>query len=240
MSWQIFSAATAGATHEKHLQKCGDAVCAIQARGYSLCLIADGAGSVSGSEDFAENLVSYVKDIFQEGSWMQGEKWTPKNILLHLYESVRGKVSERAFGPGDSTLLALLIADQEAAFLQVGDGFCVVRENGHFQLISDMDKDAYANETDFIGKTQIPSVKTFNTQDVDFFALSSDGLTQVALRTKTNQPHIPFFEPFSLFLSEHPSDNEGKKEIEAFLKSDSLRDKVKDDVSLIIGQRHHD
>ena len=240
MSWQIFSAATAGATHEKHLQKCGDAVCAIQARGYSLCLIADGAGSVSGSEDFAENLVSYVKDIFQEGSWMQGEKWTPKNILLHLYESVRSKISKRAFGSGDSTLLALLISDQEAAFLQVGDGFCVVRDKGHFQLISNVDRDAYANETDFISKAKTPSVKTFDIPDVNFFALSSDGLTQVALNTKTNQPHIPFFEPFALFLSDNPSESEGKKEIEAFLKSDSLRDKVKDDVSLIIGQRHYD
>lgn len=240
MSWQIFSAATAGATHEKQLQKCGDAVCAIQVNGYGLCLIADGAGSVPGSEYFAENLVRCVRDIFQEGSWMQGEKWSAENILLHLYESVRGKVSEGAFGPGDSTLLVLLISGQEAAFLQVGDGFCVVRNKGQFQLISNVDGDAYANETDFISKTEIPLIKTFDIQDIEFFTLSSDGLTQVALNTKTNQPHIPFFEPFSLFLSKHPSESEGKKEIEAFLKSDALRDKVKDDVSLIIGQHHYD
>lgn len=240
MPWQIVTGVSAGVMHEKLAEECGDVVRHVQRGAIHLALIADGAGSIEGSARFAESISNYMAQSFQEMplDMIQGRDLAA--ILLDLYRGLRE--SRYIIDPmqGDSTLSMILVDESNMCILQVGDGFCVVREDAELKLVSASIDREYANETDFVSKVENPQIVTFPRNSIDFFALSSDGLAQVGISVKTHLPYRPFFQAFIDFLSRKPGKHEAELEIESFLRSAPLRAKVKDDVSLILGLYHND
>ncbi len=240
MTWDIYGDASTGSTHREQGQPCADFVGHASLENAALAVVVDGAGSVPGSALFARALKERVLTRFDETFSKMAQPGSEAAYLSALYRALKSDTQLMDETPGDATLLLLLLAEKTGAFLQVGDGFCVVRGGGDLMLLSDAHSGDYVNETDFVKSVAQPTVRAFDSEAIDFFALSSDGLTHVVIDQATQKPHAPFFNPFISFLESGPGEEAVHAELHSFLRSDALHDKVKDDVSLILGKKRYD
>jgi hypothetical protein len=71
-------------------------------------------------------------------------------------------------------------------------------------------------------------------------AVMSDGLTRLALKRPTNEPHLPFFKPLFAFVEASAPSNDGAQASEAltaFLASPRVCERTDDDKALVLALR---
>lgn len=239
MAWKLYGATSTGDHHQDQGRPCADVVGCLNTPHVSLALITDGAGSIRGSSRFAQALKESVFQYVRQDMPTLTQQEALADYLRKLYAHVRATGALMAM-PGDATLLILILTKRSLAFLQVGDGFCVVQKNGHLKLLSPPSLGDYVNETDFVKGLETPYIFTLEADGIDFFALSSDGLAHVAINMKTYEPHPPFFKPFQEFLAQDPAEEEVVESLQSFLDSKALHQRVKDDMSFVVGARFHE
>ena len=138
------------------------------------------------------------------------------------------------------TLVAALVGDASAVFLQVGDGAIVARPpTASPEVVFWPEQGEYANSTYFVTGADAHQRLRFDAdQPVHDVALFTDGLQHIALRYETRLPHQPFFDPMftRLRTDEHWRGLGGA--LASFLGSEAISTRTDDDCTLVLACRY--
>ena len=138
------------------------------------------------------------------------------------------------------TLVAALVGDASAAFLQVGDGAIVTASaSAASEVVFWPEQGEYTNTTYFVTGADAHQrlrldVRTTPVHDV---ALFTDGLQHIALRYETRLPHQPFFDPmFARLRADEQWPGLGGA-LASFLGSEAISTRTDDDCTLVLACR---
>ncbi len=250
--WQVIGAAVQGLSHQKQGLPCQDALefrCLPD--GVLLVALADGAGSATRSEVGARAAVQAALDSLASSL----ESCQPANccdwveVFCDTFERARAaliQLSEERDEPlrDFATTLTCLAATSEQLIVgQLGDGAVVARgADGILDTVTTLQRGEYANETYFLTQEQALEQVAIQVINLPMQALAvmSDGLTRLALKRPTNEPHLPFFEPLFAFVEASTPSNDGAQANEAltaFLASPRVCERTDDDKALVLALR---
>jgi hypothetical protein len=250
--WQVIGAAVQGLSHQKQDLPCQDA---LEFRclpgGVLLVALADGAGSATHSELGARAAVQVSVDSLAFS--LEGNhpdeccEWV--EIFWGTFENARAALIRLAAERDEplrdfaTTLTCLAATPQQLVVGQLGDGAVVVRgADGALNTVTTLQRGEYANETNFLTQDQALEQVAIQVIDLPIQALAvmSDGLTRLALKRPTNEPHVPFFEPLFAFVETSVPSNDGtqaSEKLTAFLSSPRVCERTDDDKALVLALR---
>src|SRR5215212_7661017 len=158
--WRYVGASVPGTSHQRSNTPCQDYNTAIELNGASLLLLvcSDGAGSGSrselGSEIACRTLIDEVTQFAQLGGQIENVTRETAVEWLHV---IRSKIETQSAALGLTprdlacTLIAALIANDSAAFIQVGDGAAItVSPDDAYKVVFWPEQGEYANTTFFV------------------------------------------------------------------------------------------
>jgi len=250
--WQVIGAAVQGLSHQKQDLPCQDA---LEYRclpgGVLLVALADGAGSATRSELGARAAVQAAVDSLASNleSDLPAECCDWVEVFWETFEIARStliKLAEERDEPLRlfATTLTCLVATPEQLIVgQLGDGAVVARSaDGVLDTITTLQRGEYANETYFLTQEQALEQVAIQVINLPMQALAvmSDGLTRLALKRPTNEPHLPFFKPLFAFVEASAPSNDGTQACEAltaFLASPRVCERTDDDKALVLALR---
>jgi hypothetical protein len=240
--WQVLGASTIGASHQKQSLPCQDAWMAAECRdGVLAVAVADGAGSAShaqvGSRLASRRAVSAVFDRM-----LQPRTGGVYAMLDDAFLQARRELEFEAAASGLdlrdlSTTLTVVIAMPDClGVAQTGDGLVVALEpDGSLIPLTRPQRGEYANETHFVTGPGGEAPRYIHVGEVaPGFAVLTDGLLPVTSDLKTGRPHAPFFQPFFSTLQQGPVTRDMQRHLEQFLESPRLRERVDDDLTLVV------
>lgn len=198
--------------------------------GRVVAAVADGAGSALRSDEGSAAAVAAAAEAVRDGADLPG-------VFEAACAALGEEPAERA--ERATTLLVGVLDDQRLAVGQVGDGFAVIRRNGIYGIVGEVDDREYVNETVFLSSSSWRDhlrVTTIDAAAVDACALLTDGLQLVAIELATATPFAGFFDPLFAWLGSG-ADTAPDEELAAFLASPRLAERTDDDVSLALIRR---
>jgi hypothetical protein len=142
-----------------------------------------------------------------------------------------------------TTLTCLAATPEQLVVGQLGDGAVVARgADGLLNTVTTLQRGEYANETNFLTQEQAMEQVAIQVLDLPAHALAvmSDGLTRLALKRPTNEPHLPFFKPLFAFVEASAASKDGAQASEAltaFLASPRVCERTDDDKALVLALR---
>lgn len=207
--------------------------------------VADGAGSAPRGAEGAEAVCKIFRDHLLQrglvsGATQDAVRTWGQEILTSIREHL-GSLAARAGEPLSAyatTFLGAVLGPEFACFLQVGDGAIVVRraEAERWRLLFRPARGEYANETMFVTSDEAPHALQARLLESapDAVVLFTDGLENVALHRPEAEPHGPFFDYVTelVMRAEDPH-----AAVRAFLASAPLRQRVDDDLTLVVAVR---
>jgi hypothetical protein len=253
--WRIAGASAIGTSHAKTGAPCQDAFkCALmsgeQEKEVVLLLACDGAGSAKFSDigaelacrEFASNLELFLCDGHRI------ESLTSEKIREWL-DNVVAALDARATADGERlrdyacTLLAAILSQTHAAFIQIGDGAMVVRETDEeWCYIFWPQHGEYINTTCFI--TEPASVDNFEfaleARPIHEIAVFTDGIEPLVLQYATSTVHSPWFNQMLPPVRglEQPGVDEGlSQKLGIYLASQAVCARTDDDKTLLLASR---
>ena len=207
-------------------------------------IVCDGAGSAEqggeGASVICRTLSCSLREHFRRSSDLPSDEdiwsWVDQaRDRLNFAAKSREKTS-RAFA---STLVMLVATGKEILAAHIGDGAIVGRnQDGQWQTVSVPAHGEYASTTFFLTDDPVPQLRiTRITEPFDAFAVFSDGIENLVLDHKTNDPHAPFFR--SMLAPLEVSFEPGKSiklsaALSAFLNTSKVCDKTDDDKTLLL------
>ena len=248
-------ASTIGTSHIAASQPCQDSHgCKIlrDSSGQPVVVLvaSDGAGSASvadiGSALACETFVKLVADYLDKGGQVKDitrplvERWIAGIVYgFGLHAKTRGL----DLGDYACTLLAAVISEGVAAFLQIGDGAIVHSDGvGGWGWVFWPQHGEFANTTNFITSENVREAIAFQTspRPFDEIAIFTDGLENLVLRKAEREAHGPFFD--SMFRSVPRSTASGMddglcRELDKYLASPPINARTDDDKTLILASR---
>jgi len=251
-NWQVIGAAVQGLSHQKQGLPCQDALeyrCLPDSA--LLVALADGAGSATRSELGARAAVQAAMDSLASSleCSQPAECCDWVNLFWETFESARAALIQLAEERDEplhafaTTLTCLAATPEQLIVGQLGDGAVVARgANGVLDTVTTLQRGEYANETYFLTQEQALEQVAFQVINVPVQALAvmSDGLTRLALKRPTNQPHLPFFKPLFAFVESWVPSNDGaqaSEKLAAFLASPRVCERTDDDKALVLALR---
>jgi len=214
-------------------------------------LVADRAGSVRDLIDREHAAVRAAMDSLASGL----ERSQPAEccdwveLFWKTFESARAaliKLAEEHDQPlrdFATTLTCLAAMPEQLIVGQLGDGAVVARgADGVLDTVTTSQRGEYANETYFLTQEQALEqvvIQVINLP-VQALAVMSDGLTRLALKRPTNEPHLPFFKPLFAFVEAWAPSSDGAQATEAlaaFLASPRVCERTDDDKALVLALR---
>jgi serine/threonine protein phosphatase PrpC len=252
VNWQVIGAAVQGLSHQKQGLPCQDA---LEYRclpgGTLLVALADGAGSATRSELGAQAAVQAAVDALVAGltKGQPAECCDWVEVFWETFESARAAVIRLAeerdepLGAFATTLTCLAATPEELIVGQLGDGAVVAGgADGSLDTVTTVQRGEYANETYFLTQEQALEQVVIQVINLPMQALAvmSDGLTRLALKRPTNEPHLPFFKPLFAFVEASAPSNDGAQASEAltsFLASPRVCERTDDDKTLVLALR---
>ena len=251
--WRTVAAAVAGRSHQLRGEPCGD-VCGVRrfplqaGNELLVAVVSDGAGSSERGRDGAWLACESLLDV--AAGWAARQP----DLLCLDDEAIRGwveHVGDRLTGaalaelrqPRDyaATLVAALVDEARAVFLQLGDGAIVHRRAaGEWRAATWPQTGEYANETFFVTDPRAGAiVEVASAGRVDELALFSDGLQSLALRLAEREPHAPFFEPMFRRLRDCAAEDASllEERLRAFLDGEAVNARTEDDKALVLATR---
>jgi Protein phosphatase 2C len=249
--WNVVHASVPGTSHVRAGVVCQDASRAARlfVNGSSTLVLvcSDGAGSASlsnvGSSLACEEFVRGATALIALGV---EPRHLASDIASNLCLSVQQRLQERAEQLGACvrdlacTLVAAIIGDESAAFVQVGDGGIVVRQPGFgLRPVFWPETGEYINTTFFISDPDLPDRVRFSISDASVreIALFTDGLQMLCLKYGDRSVHEPFFEPMFRSLRIAASGVFLTEQLCSFLNSVPVNSRTDDDKTLILGTR---
>lgn len=245
---RLVGASVQGLSHERLGIPCQDShLCLLLSNEVALLAVADGAGSASHSHIGSQVAIQTVHALFlcwDTAQRREEPEW--KSQFWNLFQNVKSALEQEAARQGievremATTLLVALSFPDQVLFAQVGDGALVLRDNkGELHTVTPPRTSEYCNETDFV--TGLLSEEEMHLsrfeEEASHIALFTDGLEPVALNMSEATPHAPFFTPLFQFVAHAESSPEAKPQLEQFLRSPRLRDRVEDDLTLVLMAR---
>ena len=247
--WRHLAASVQGASHVRSGVPCQDfsVVDELADRGGLLLACADGAGSARHAEVGAATACRALVDEALRFTDAGGriDALTQETAARWL-DAVRAAIQTQADTVNlptrefACTLVAAILEDASAAFLQVGDGAIVTASaSAASEVVFWPEQGEYANTTYFVTGADAHQrlrldVRTTPVHDV---ALFTDGLQHIALRYETRLPHQPFFDPMfaRLRADEHWPGLGGA--LASFLGSEAISARTDDDCTLMLACR---
>jgi hypothetical protein len=248
--WKLLFQSVQGTAHERAGQPCQDS-CRVRLRrtahGPVLVLAcADGAGSASHAEVGARlacrGVVRLVLDDLRNGLPVaQVERDTVLSWHERLRQQFRKEAEQRQLDVHQlaCTLLLAVVADDAAAFSQVGDGAIVLADGDAYRTVFWPQNGEYANSTNFLTDDAFADSLAFDrrTGQVDELALFTDGLQMLALNFADHTVHQPFFVPmFRKLRSAAPGEGLARA-LRQFLRSPAVNQRSDDDRTLVLATR---
>lgn len=243
--WRAVAASVRGTSHEKTRQPCQDAYhWDILPEGVLVAAAADGAGSATLADVGADVAARTAVDaIIQREAALPEDDDGWRSLLTEALKAAREaievevvahEVTERDL----ATTLILVVATPElVAAAQIGDGALVAGDvEGNVIGLTAPQTGEYINQTTFL-----VSPDALNTAQLTVWrgaaahvAILSDGLQMLALKMPEGTPHAPFFSPLFRFVAGMTDETEAKEQLEAFLRSPRVRERVDDDLTLLL------
>ncbi len=249
-------ASSIGTSHIATAVPCQDShACALlrDAKGHDVLVLvaADGAGSAAvadvGAKLVCQRFITLVKDLVASGGSVEDiERDRVAHWLARLVERLSMRAEANGLGIEDyaCTLVAAIVGEGAAAFVQVGDGAIVLSDGAErgWKYVFWPQHGEFANTTNFITSMNAASVFEFATTREAFaeIALLTDGLENLVLRKADKSVHGPFFD--SMFRSVRRSsavgeDNALSRDLERYLSTPSVVQRTDDDKTLILASR---
>jgi hypothetical protein len=214
----------------------------------AFAVVSDGAGTATHAAEGAElaclSFIEMVKRVVASDG-VRGLSQTCVHNWLRDYQSlICQHATDRGARPRDfaCTLVAAVIGVGWSAFLQVGDGAIVVREDdSDYGWVFWPERGEYANTTFFITDKQAINHLQFEGASRRYteIALLTDGIQHMVLHYGHRTAHQPFFTSMFAVLEGDsvPSDEVLSEKLSAFLNSEAVNARTDDDKTLILMRR---
>jgi hypothetical protein len=253
--WRFAQATVIGKAHLNQNTECQDrAACATietDAGEILIAAVADGAGSSTrgqiGAEIACETFVAETKSVLQSsGASVKsinedfGKLWLSyfQRRIMETAEVDKKNVRDYA-----STFIGAVVGENDAVFLQIGDGAAVYSTSGaadSYRFSIEMPESEYLNMTDFLTDEEADQRLHCRLieERVEDLILFSDGIAAVAINHQNNQPYEPFLMPMIAPLRNGNSTNGLNQKLENFLSSPRINAKTDDDKTIILASRY--
>lgn len=254
--WKYAYASIVGTSHEKTGKACQDSsscqTLSSKANDEILIAIAsDGAGSAMfseyGSELICNSLTHYIKEHINNGGEVRDiHKDLVKSWIFSFQKEAKLYAEKRDIQLRElaCTLVAAVIGEQYAAYIQIGDGGIVTtspEEGDNYNWVFWPQNGEYENTTVFATDIKSLNHLCFDVYRVqcDEVALFSDGLQRLALHYETKTAYNPFFGPFFQELRKEKFEYSESFSVllKTFLKSQKVNERSDDDKTLILATR---
>lgn len=249
--WAVAAAAVPGRAHAALDLPCQDALAyRTGPDGLLVLALADGAGSAELSDRGARTAVDETLDALSaalaEDLPSSPEGWS--EVLATAFEWARLELEflaaeeRRPLRDFATTLTCVAAVGDWLAVASLGDGVVVAGDGGELTTINTLQRGEYANETVFLTQEDVLDHLQICVQTcpVNRLAVMSDGLTRLALRFPSLEPHAPFFDPLFAFLEQAAAAGENGsagERLADFLNSPRVNERTDDDKSLLLALR---
>jgi len=242
--WVAVGVSVIGTSHVARAMPCQDAHAGVLlADGTMLLAVTDGAGSArlsaEGATHAAQVVIGWVASELAAGHPETEDAW---HLLLCdamdrtrvALEDLAAEMDGVAVRELATTLLLAVVTPVTVATLQVGDGAIVLRAGNELQVLSPPAVGEYVNETTFVTSADaaervLTTVRA--SEPVDGLAMFTDGVQFLAIETRSNAAHGPFFAPLFAFAGQPEADPE---ELTTMLSSDRVNELTDDDKTLVL------
>jgi hypothetical protein len=254
--WRVVAASEAGAGHLRSGTPCQDA-CSFRplGEGWVAIAVADGAGSAAQAEvgawlsvKVAVNTLARLLEAPGGGLVVDGTVEASRLGSLPLAALVNAQVALEGHAASSGvpsrqlacTLMVLLLGPGVVAAAGVGDGAAVVElAGGRLETLLRPDCGEYANETTFL--TSAGAIESAQravlVEPVESLAVMTDGVRSLALHRADWAPFDRFFAPVFGFLRREGDAAAAGEEVRRMLRSDGVRSRTDDDVTLLVATR---
>jgi hypothetical protein len=248
--WKLLFESVQGLSHLRTDQPCQDSCSArelsLGAETVLVLACSDGAGSAElshvGSRLACDSIVELITSEIQQRERLPEitsnliQDWLHR---LHDQLDEEAKQRDAPLRQLACTLLAAIVGETSAAFLQIGDGAIVVADEGSYKHVFWPQSGEYANTTNFVTDLAFEDslLFDFHAARIDEIALLTDGLQMLALSFSEKRAHEPFFRPMFQSLRDVASAEELSAPLRDFLGSPQINDRTDDDKTLILATR---
>ena len=235
-SWRAVAVSEIGAAHVLAGMPCQDSSLCFAGDNLLVACVADGAGSARYSDEAARAAVAEFITVSRY-LLARYESMPPVKIVEQAFKSAREVVSEEAesdLRDYATTLLGLVVRKDSLAAIQVGDGAVIV--DG--EVVTDSHEGEYINETRFITYPDVEPSIFSTTGYITRVAIVTDGLENLVLENNGYEktPHGAFFQSMYEWLQRY-EEPERTAQLSEFLKSERVRSRTPDDVTLFLAMR---
>jgi Protein phosphatase 2C len=251
--WRSAYASTQGTSHVELKLPCQDAcryesILTASGNEFLVMIASDGAGSAPFSEQGADIVCQlFLEQISQFLKREQKLNQITERHVRLLLRYVSGRIGHearaRAVTKRDfaATLLIALVGDQDAVFLQLGDGAIVINADDGYRTVFWPQSGEYANQTYFVTDTSADQNLNFEfvNEKLNEVALFTDGVQGLALKYDIQAAYAPFFKPLFKYLQNIPEENipQLNEQVEIFLNSAAVNARTNDDKTLMLASR---
>lgn len=253
--WRIAAATALGTSHAKDGTVCQDShACRVfkdhTGRPVAVLVVSDGAGSASRADEGADaacrTIIEAVEVYLANGGRITS---IDEDLARSWLETVRAEIAFQATETGSvprdyaCTLLAAVVAEDAAAFLQIGDGAMVVSDDAEeWSWVHWPQRGEYANTTYFVTDDNAAAHLAFDLVErrLTEVAAFTDGIEPLVLHYASKTVHAPFFG--TMFgpvraLEVEGIDTELSLGLEQYLASPTVCERTDDDKTLILATR---
>lgn len=254
-SWRIASAYEIGTSHIGSSTACQDHAVQTTIRTKEgqvvVVVVCDGAGSAAHSEIgswlASTTFMELVEVHFEDGGRLVDiDRTTVADWVGRTADRLIARAKEDENLPKDysCTLLAAVVGDEAAVFVQIGDGAIVVShgEEDGWNWVFWPQHGEYANQTVFVLSANAVDELQFDLapRRIDEFAVFSDGIERMVLHGATKTVNDKFFD--QMFAPIRASTARGldprlSEQLKAYLGSSVVNAKTNDDKTLVMATR---
>lgn len=254
--WRIAAASVIGTSHLKQGTVCQDNhTCRVledaDGRTVVVLVASDGAGSASraaeGSGLVCTTFEGLAADYFEGGGCVADISVDKARFWIkHLQTQIACRATAEGLVPRDyaCTLLAAIVSEDAAAFLQIGDGAIIVSADqpGEWTWVYWPQHGEYANTTNFVTDEKVEDYLAFGSSKGAIYeiAVFTDGIERLVLHFAGKTVHAPFFN--KMFVPVRALANDGlsvelSMGLEEYLSSQAVCERTDDDKTLILATR---
>jgi hypothetical protein len=254
--WRLVLRSVVGTSHSSTGKPCEDASAHMlfecpRVGEVLIAVVSDGAGTASqsqlGSRLACETFIEIVRQYLSAGHRVSEiNRGTAEEWLAQVASAIeeRARDAENQTRDYACTLLAAVVSEDTAAFLQIGDGAIVIShgEEDGWSWVFWPQHGQFVNTTNFIVSENARDVLDFDLapRRIDELAIFTDGLEDLVLHHASRTVHEPFFN--SVFKPVRESAAYGYDEglsigLEHYLGSSIVCERTDDDKTLLIATR---
>jgi serine/threonine protein phosphatase PrpC len=254
--WRIVRASVIGSSHIKAGVPCQDfslheLIDLSASESVLVTVISDGAGSAeqaaAGSFTACHAFVALVRLFIANGGTVSSlERTQAESWVKQIADQLERTASDTGHNVRDyaCTLLAAIIGNDAAAFIQIGDGAIVIShgEEDGWSWVFWPQHGEFANTTNFVVSENALQVLEFELapRPIDELALFTDGIENLVLHQSSKTVHDPFFNALLKPIRQSTAsghDANLSEKLNVYLASAAFCERTDDDKTLLIASR---